>query len=144
MLQIVHDIAPGAALAFDTAFGGEAAYANAVLALAQAGATVIVDDAFYVTEPFFQDGLIAQAVETVHAQGVAYFTAAGNKRAHSYEIRAPSFPVTASAGQPNAGEQLLNFDGSGLSTTTAMTLQVSVTSTPENNSPWFCNGMIRS
>jgi hypothetical protein len=39
---------------------------------------VIVDDVGYFAEPFFQDGPIAAAIDDVTAQGVAYYTAAGN------------------------------------------------------------------
>src|SRR5262249_5098479 len=38
MLEIVHDIAPGASLAFHTANGGPQAFANGIIALANAGA----------------------------------------------------------------------------------------------------------
>lgn len=78
MLQIVHDIAPGAPLLFHTALGGIAGYANAIHDLANAGADVLVDDLMYLDEPWFQDGVIAQAVDSVAAAGVAYFSAAGN------------------------------------------------------------------
>jgi hypothetical protein len=44
MLQIVHDVAPGAPLAFATANGGQANLANNIRALRDAGAGVIVDD----------------------------------------------------------------------------------------------------
>jgi len=85
MLQIVHDVAPGAALAFATAEGGQANFANNILALRANGARVIVDDVFYFAEPMFQDGIIAQAVDTVVGQGAAYFSAAGNDARLSYE-----------------------------------------------------------
>lgn len=85
MLQIVHDLAPGANLLFDTAMGGVAQYANAITALAAAGADVIVDDLVYLNEPMFQDGVIAQAVDSVVAGGTAYFSAAGNQARNSYE-----------------------------------------------------------
>ncbi len=85
MLQIVHDVAPGASLAFASAFNGEAAFANNIKALKNAGAKVIVDDVFYYDEPMFQDGIVAQAVDTVVAGGAAYFSAAGNEARQSYQ-----------------------------------------------------------
>ena len=78
MLQIVHDLAPGAELLFHTALGGIAAYANAIQDTAAAGADVLVDDLLYLNEPWFQDGVVAQAVDSVATGGVAYFSAAGN------------------------------------------------------------------
>jgi len=39
----------------------------------------------YYAEPFFQDGIIAQAVDQVKDQGVTYFSAAGNQSIRSYE-----------------------------------------------------------
>jgi hypothetical protein len=85
MLQIVHDVAPGAGLAFATAQGGQANFANNIRALRDAGAAVIVDDAIYLAEPMFQDGVVAQAVDDVVASGVAYFSAAGNSARKGYE-----------------------------------------------------------
>lgn len=85
MLQIVHDLAPGAKLLFHTAFRGEAEFAAGILALARAGAKVIVDDIGYFSEPIYQDGIIAQAVDRVKAAGVAYLTSAGNAGRLGYE-----------------------------------------------------------
>jgi hypothetical protein len=85
MLQIVHDVAPGAGLLFATDQGGQANFATNILALAAAGAKVIVDDAFSPFEPFFQDGIIAQAVNIVVASGVAYFASAGNDGRLAYD-----------------------------------------------------------
>ena len=87
MAQIVHDVAPGAELAFHTAFNGEADFAQGILELAAAGANIIVDDVIYVLEPMFQDGLVAQAVDHVAAAGVSYFSAAGNSGRKAYEAR---------------------------------------------------------
>ncbi|EDX73882.1 peptidase families S8 and S53 domain protein [Coleofasciculus chthonoplastes PCC 7420] len=85
MMQLIHDVAPGADLAFHTAAFNETDFAQGILALADAGADIIVDDIFYPTEPMFQDGVIAQAIDTVVAQGVSYFSAAGNDARQSYE-----------------------------------------------------------
>jgi hypothetical protein len=78
MLEIVHDLAPGADLLFATALGGEAQFAQNILDLRAAGADVIVDDIAYFTEPVFQDGIVAQAVEQVIADGAQYYSSAGN------------------------------------------------------------------
>jgi hypothetical protein len=123
MLQIVHAIAPGASLAFYTAENSEADFANGITALASAGAKVIADDVGYFDEPYYQDGIVAQAIDAVEAEGVAYFTAAGNNGALSYENTAPKFD-TSSASGANAGEHLLNFDASGATTTTALPITV--------------------
>jgi hypothetical protein len=111
MMQIVHDVAPGAALAFYTAANTEADFAAGIAALAAHGATVIADDVGYFDEPFFQDGIVAQAIDAANAKGVAYFSAAGNNGQLSYENSAPSF-ATAGSGA-NAGEMLLTFGTSG-------------------------------
>jgi Subtilase family/FG-GAP-like repeat len=85
MLQIVHDVAPGSSLAFATAAGGTANFANNIISLKNAGAKVIVDDIIYLAEPMFQDGIIAQAVDSVVAEGAAYFSAAGNAARNAYQ-----------------------------------------------------------
>ena len=85
LLQIVHDVAPGASLAFATAFTGQAGFANNIRALRDAGAKVILDDVIYYAEPMFQDGVIAQAVDEVTASGVVYFSSAGNGARRAYD-----------------------------------------------------------
>jgi hypothetical protein len=84
MLQIVHDLAPGASLLFATADSGIASFAQNIQTLAALGAKVIVDDVIYLSEPMFQDGIIAQAVDSVVAAGVAYFSSAGNEARDAY------------------------------------------------------------
>ncbi len=123
MLQIVHDVAPGAGLAFYTADNSEADFAGGIGKLATAGAKVIADDVGYYDEPFFQDGLVAQAVDAVEAQGVAYFSAAGNDGSLAYQNTAPSFSAVSSSGA-NAGEHLLNFDRTGATDTTSLPISV--------------------
>ncbi|MEE8587703.1 MAG: S8 family serine peptidase [Acidobacteriota bacterium] len=85
ILEIIHDLAPGADGAVHTAFNGQADFAQGIIELAQAGADVIIDDVIYFAEPMFMDGIIAQAVDTVTAQGVAYFSSAGNGVRNAYE-----------------------------------------------------------
>jgi Subtilase family len=130
MMQIIHDVAPGAGLAFHTAENSEADFANGIGALAApvasggGGAKVIVDDVGYFDEPFFQDGLVAQAIDAVVAQGVAYFSSAGNNGTLAYDNNAPTFATLGTPGTVNANEHLLNFDTTGATTTT--TLPVSI------------------
>lgn len=85
MMQLIHDVAPGAKQQFRTAFNGLADFAQGIRDLAAAGSDVINDDIIYFAEPMFQDGIIAQAVDDVVAQGIPYFSSAGNNGRDSYE-----------------------------------------------------------
>jgi subtilisin family serine protease len=85
ILQLLHDVAPASPLAFYTASVSQTDFAAGIKALADAGAQVIVDDVIYFAEPMFQDGIIAQAVDSVKARGVTYFSSAGNDERQSYE-----------------------------------------------------------
>ncbi len=122
ILQIVHAIAPGAGLSFYTAVNTEADFANGITTLASDGAKVIDDDVGYPDEPFFQDGLVAQAINAVASEGVAYFSSAGNDGRASYENTTPSFSVAGTGSQ--ASEKLLNFDPSGATRTTTLPLSI--------------------
>jgi subtilase family protein len=123
MLQVVHAVAPGANLAFHTGDNSEADFADGIGKLAAAGAKVIADDLGYFDEPFFQDGIVAQAIDTVEQNGVAYFSAAGNDANAAWQSTAPSFATPAS-GAANAGEFLLNFDTSGATTATSLPITI--------------------
>ena len=85
--QIIHDVAPAAAISFETAFTGEEDFAAGIAALADDGAQIIVDDVGYFDEPMFEDGVIAKAIDGVKGRGVAYFSAAGNEARQSYQAR---------------------------------------------------------
>ena len=123
LLQIVHAVAPGASLAFHTGASSEADFADGIVALATAGSKIIDDDIGYPDEPFFQDGIVAQAIDQVAATGVAYFSSAGNDARVSYENPAPMFPLASTSG-PSAGELLLNFDPTGATTTTSLPVTI--------------------
>ena len=84
MMQIIHDIAPGTALSFHTALGGQASMVQGIRDLAAAGADIIVDDVLYLAEPMYQDGQIAQVIDSLKSEGIAYFSAAGNLADQSY------------------------------------------------------------
>ena len=99
MLQITHDVAPGATLLFRTGFISESDMAEGIRRLARPlnasdpnaptagyGSDIIVDDVSYLTSPFFTDGIISKAINDVTANyGTKYFTSAGNYGKKSYE-----------------------------------------------------------
>jgi len=108
MLQLVHDVAPGAAGAFHTAFNGSFDFACGIMELGgidtpgaahACGAfgepdspltggdvsNVVVDDVIYFAEPMIMPGAIAQAADTVSKAGIPYFSSAGNQARDSYE-----------------------------------------------------------
>ena len=78
LLEIVHDLAPGAELYFATGFGGEAQMAENIEALCEAGANVIVDDIGYTLEAAFQDGIVSKGVNAAVADGCFFFSSGGN------------------------------------------------------------------
>jgi hypothetical protein len=78
MMEIVHDVAPGANIIFATANTGVGSFATNIINLQAAGARVIVDDVTYFNEGAFQDGPIAQAVTQVTNAGAIYFSSAAN------------------------------------------------------------------
>ncbi len=100
MLQIAHDIAPGASLAFATAEGTQIEFAQNIMILGSPttvtglpgvnlstgvatspgiGCQVVCDDVGYLAEPMFSDGIVAQAIDYVATHyNVSYFSSAGN------------------------------------------------------------------
>ena len=110
MLEIVHDLAPDAALGFATAFTSEASFAANIRALRTTGhCTIIVDDVSYFDESPFQDTQVAQAVNEVTAAGVLYFSSAGNSSNatdgtsgyYEGDFRASSTKITGVTGTPH-------------------------------------------
>ncbi len=77
MLEIVHDMAPGATLLFDTQ-GGVAGHAAALNNLVANGANVITEDLAFDTEPAFVQGLLASTGDNIAAAGVSIHSSAGN------------------------------------------------------------------
>ena len=86
MAEIVYDEAPGVSrIRFVTANPGPVAKAQGIDALVAAGVKVIADDTSYIAEPFFQDDVIAQAVDRAKAAGVAVFVSAGNDARNAWQ-----------------------------------------------------------
>jgi subtilisin-like proprotein convertase family protein len=79
MMEIVHDVAPGAQLFFATAFTSPESFADNIRRLRfEFHCDVIVDDVIYFFESPYEDDIIAQAVNDVTADGAMYFSSAGN------------------------------------------------------------------
>jgi len=86
MLQIIHDVAPGATLQFHTATASPRQFEEGLNALA-IDSDIIVDDITFITEPFFLgNGRIASAVQSFVSQpGKFHFTSAGNLANKGYQ-----------------------------------------------------------
>ncbi|HEY0190380.1 MAG TPA: hypothetical protein VGC42_04610, partial [Kofleriaceae bacterium] len=80
MMEIVHDLAPGAKLFFGSAFNSAESFADNIRQLRFTyHCDVILDDVIYFAENAYQDDIIAQAVDDVTADGAMYFSSAGNE-----------------------------------------------------------------
>jgi hypothetical protein len=123
MAEIIYDEAPGITdMAFSTGTVSASGKAASINALVAAGAKVIADDIFYLDEPMFQDGQVAQAVDAAKAAGVSYFASAGNRARQSWE-------GTMSAGTDN------DFDP-GAGTDAVQTLGTFANSSPYVSLQW--------
>ncbi len=87
MAEIIYDEAPGLnSITFSSGTAlGAVGKAQSIDNLTARGVDLIADDIFYLSEPFFQDGVVAQAVDRSKAAGVAYLASAGNRGRQSYE-----------------------------------------------------------
>lgn len=89
IMQVIHDVAPGAGFTFYSGF--ESTMPSFVRAIDRLAKTeqvdIIISDYVHLSEPMFQDGLIAQAVNSaVASSSVVYIASAGNGGQASYEI----------------------------------------------------------
>lgn len=138
MAQIIHDVAPGARIAFYSP-DSMADFAQGIRTLAMpadqidenhrhgAGAQIVVDDLGFLNEPLYQEGIIGEAIDEVATEhGTLYFSSAGNFANQGKAAYGNDAPVFAAApvvrrrvdrDDPlNLGERLLNFDASGATT----------------------------
>lgn len=104
MMQIIHDVAPGASLAFRTGFISAGDFALGITELAtgsygQSASNIIVDDITYISEPFYREGIVSSAVKKAKEQGKAYFTSAGNFGSNAFEATINGMPFTLPSGK---------------------------------------------
>lgn len=78
MAELIHDLAPGAGIAFHTVGQNRKAMAEGIASLCEGGSTIVVDDVLFLTESTYQDDLPAIAIENCAKNGIPYFAAAGN------------------------------------------------------------------
>lgn len=132
MLEIVHDIAPGAQLFFATALTSITSFAQNIRDLRAAGCDIIIDDVIYFAESPFQDGQLAptntnggvvtQAVNDVTADGALYFSSAGNEgnvNDGTAGVWEGNFVDGGGTGAPLPAGRLHNFGGQNFNTLTA-------------------------
>jgi hypothetical protein len=107
MAEIVHDIAPGAKIAFAACGPTQTSMAASIRSLrtsSQAVCDIIVDDIGFSDEPFFSDGILSQAIDDVVTSNslpgkkVAFFSASGNSDNHSYAADANIISTATGAG----------------------------------------------
>ena len=86
MLEVVHDMAPGADLYFHTCGSDVYSFMDGIDALVESGCTVIVDDINWKYEPFYEDGDVNSHVRNVLANNnIVYVSSAGNLAYKHYE-----------------------------------------------------------
>ncbi|HWE03926.1 MAG TPA: S8 family serine peptidase [Tepidisphaeraceae bacterium] len=120
ILEELHDMAPGASLAFYSGDGDQDSMVTAIKSLQGAGCKIIVDDLGYYGEPMFQDGVISQAITQYVAQGNSYFSAIGNdgnsgylKTNLQYTTNTDHTTWVNFAGNGAASGETMNFTVSG-------------------------------
>jgi hypothetical protein len=116
MIELMHDLVPNAQHAFATAFTGEAAFGLNIERLADplvGNCSVIVDDVFYFSEPYFQNSLVGRAVNKVtNERDVVYLSSAGNQGLTGWERVNPE-----AATDPGFVGTFIDFDpGPGVDT----------------------------
>lgn len=79
MLEIVHDMAPGALLWFHTTGNSVATHITALNNLVTAGVNIITEDIPFDDQPAFQQGAAANRAEQIATGGIAVHSSAGNQ-----------------------------------------------------------------
>jgi PKD domain len=120
MLEIVHDMAPGAALLFNGTGAGIASHMTAQDNLVTAGANVITEDIPFDTEPAFQQGIVASHGDAIAAAGVSMHSSAGNLgQSHSARVVAngtgtkPDGTGNSFTGCPSTPDNVVAIAGGG-------------------------------
>ena len=113
MLEIVHDLAPGAELGF-CGPSTSLEMVTCVNDLANIyGADIIVDDLGFFDQAFFEDDFIAQAVANVVSNGVFYTSSAGNSAETHYQGEYVDSGDVFGSHEISAGNSVFDIPASG-------------------------------
>jgi len=119
MMHIIHDIVPGAELAFYSGIESPREFELGVQGLDLVGCDIIVDDITFITEPFFGLGRVSAAIKNfTSTEGNAYFSSAGNFGNDGYQAvfqsssTTPATNFLSSATDTRAHVFGTNLDGS--------------------------------
>lgn len=98
MMHLLHDVAPGASLAFHSGTISPRSFELGVEALDAFGCDIIVDDITFLTAPFFGTSRVSSLIQSFTSkEGNAYFSSAGNFSDNGYQgnfSTSSSTPVT--------------------------------------------------
>ena len=106
MSEIVHVLAPGAHTYFACPGGGDPDFVGAVNLLLGHGCNIIVDDFEFADEPMFEEGIIAQNMDSyAQLDGATFVSAAGNAAADAWNA------VATNVSTDNNGNSWVVFSG---------------------------------
>jgi len=118
MLEIIHDLAPQAKLAYASTRDTTAEYVEAFHELAAAGVTMIAEDIALDDDPVFQQGIGAATAEGLAKHGIWVSSSAGNLgNRHAPRVTAtgtgsgPDGAVGPFTGCPNAPDNVVKLRG---------------------------------
>ncbi len=86
MLETIYDMVPGAGLYFHDYGSDVLSFMSAIDDLVNAGCNIICDDVSWITQPFFEDGIVAQHIDSLlSTNDILYITPAGNNSISHYQ-----------------------------------------------------------
>ena len=113
MLEVAYDVAPGASLAFTSAWLGAQGFADGIKALSDIGCQVIVDDVTHFNSPIYNEGRIALSIDdVVFNDGRFYCGAAGNQANNGFRGIWNSSTATIGTGAGTVTGTFMDFGGS--------------------------------
>ncbi|MBN2325621.1 MAG: S8 family serine peptidase [Candidatus Omnitrophica bacterium] len=128
MMELMHDLAPGADFSFAAVRYDYAAFAPNIRKLwTDPGyeCDILVDDISFLKEPIYQHGPIAAAAMEAAANGVPYFSAAGNFNNNAHERPYVDASPEDDDSYPPGGEDFHDFGAAyGLASDTHLSLHL--------------------